>query len=1244
MRCSLLLLPVGAALVHAQSLRTVSLTACATQSGVVNCLRDGTLVPFRTLSSVAAAAPSTTAEPSTTQAAASAAPTAITSCHMHGETQFCFAGDSEYEVLTTATATEELPSEYTGCHAHAADLFCFDPKGEEVEVVAEGASHNEVNSSGATTPAVTSAAATGTTEAPKVTALSGCHMHETQQFCLGPSATEYLMKIPATATGELPTQYTGCHAHGAQLHCVDANGNTVEGTCEAVNRDYNIPLRIGLVFAILATASIGVFGPIFLSLGRFKSGSIVMSVVKQFGTGVIISTALVHLFTHAELMFANHCLGGLKYEATTAAIVMAGIVISFVPEYVGARIFLWRLSKHSVPASPTPEQDQDSKRAATNEAPVGHHLIHSGDAQEQSPALQKLKVNIMEAGIIFHSLFVAGDSGFITLFIVIVFHQMFEGLALGSRISNLQIRMVGKLIMAGAFAVVTPIGMAIGIGVLNQFNGNDPSTIIAIGQTLFSDTQFELPLINDHFDAELNLPDINDFQFGKLDKLDAPSEPAPNATDTDLTSVVTPELDDLWRLDLSTPTEQASLRTWEAFADKAYTESPISYISDAGPRAFDALQPEDTNVLQSAFTLKCLALLGLGRSSALYQWKKERNTFVPALDNARLSGLSSTAFNSLVHRLTATGCAFALLEALDQNLAERVLTATSSLRLLACFDTPTSLLTEMRELVDATSQGTTDTAFLSPWFQTICQKTGLTHQHIDLPSQDDILEHSAHVSAEDSNLITEVMTGFAVLRDSAQDHPLLHPASWGVDSPGLDVASTTMTIDRLVEKANKYQQDLLVAISMYSSGGLKPRDTDTKQQPYHLVSENLPWSLDQGQQTYFEDVATRFSEPPARPADTSHIRLLTARILEADKTQDTSSLDLRQTTKTTLHHLQPYLHVQSRLLNGTLLRLLFRQFSLRDNLTLNYSFQLLGNGLFVQHLTRALFNSESNAQGLRLDNRSRQWPPASSELRLGLMGVLSESYGSKDIPGNLSFAIRELSDAEIEKCLDANSIHALDFLRLRYEAPTPLDSILSDTAMAKYDDCFRVLLGVLRMLHFVTLLRNTAQQEGSSSASQAFAHEAWNCVSGLAAYFFDIGVAEPWKQFQHLLDTVEADLAVEDEQGTFGQRVTFGISHLRNKHDDMLDTIRSRLFLRSRHDKLRTLIEDMFSHILNVQLDVDDEDILWNQRNELRVLVQRLQGALQELTRKIGKKKELARQDRDDIFAAEVLSFRLGGE
>lgn len=85
------------------------------------------------------------------------------------------------------------------------------------------------------------------------------------------------------------------------------------------------------------------------------------------------------------------------------------------------------------------------------------------------------------------TLVVSGDSFFISLFIVIIFHQFFEGLALGTCIAGLPssgasaVKLLHRLLMGAAFAIVTPIGMAIGIGVLNQFNGNDPSTIIAIG-------------------------------------------------------------------------------------------------------------------------------------------------------------------------------------------------------------------------------------------------------------------------------------------------------------------------------------------------------------------------------------------------------------------------------------------------------------------------------------------------------------------------------------------------------------------------------------------------------------------------------------------------------------------------------------------------------------------------------------------------------------------------------------------
>lgn len=82
------------------------------------------------------------------------------------------------------------------------------------------------------------------------------------------------------------------------------------------------------------------------------------------------------------------------------------------------------------------------------------------------------------------TLVVASDGFFITLFIVILFHQMFEGIALGTCIADLPKAAAGtlqKLIMAGTFALITPIGMAIGIGVLDHFNGSDPSTLVAIG-------------------------------------------------------------------------------------------------------------------------------------------------------------------------------------------------------------------------------------------------------------------------------------------------------------------------------------------------------------------------------------------------------------------------------------------------------------------------------------------------------------------------------------------------------------------------------------------------------------------------------------------------------------------------------------------------------------------------------------------------------------------------------------------
>ncbi|GAO19734.1 hypothetical protein UVI_02062740 [Ustilaginoidea virens] len=355
-----------------------------------------------------------TPAPSSTSASAPEI-TAVTSCHLHESQVFCMAGVTEYLVQTTPTQTTDIPAQYTGCHRHGPETFCIAPNGDDVEI--------------------------------KLPAVGGHDEHH------GHGSD--------TKTGERKN----CHFHAGVEHCVESGESEGEGeahtSCHAPNRDYNIGLRVGLLFVIMATSALGVFGPILLHKALPRKLSLIFTVLKQFGTGVIISTAFVHLFTHASLMFGNKCLGDLEYEGTAAATLMAGIFLSFLVEYIGQRIIL---SKTRATPSFSPETRSDLWLST-----------------------EIVSILVMEAGILFHSLLiglalvVAGDSFFITLFIVILFHQFFEGLALGTRIASIGTSVNKKLGLAFLFAFVTPIGMAIGIGVLQKFNGNDKSTLIAIG-------------------------------------------------------------------------------------------------------------------------------------------------------------------------------------------------------------------------------------------------------------------------------------------------------------------------------------------------------------------------------------------------------------------------------------------------------------------------------------------------------------------------------------------------------------------------------------------------------------------------------------------------------------------------------------------------------------------------------------------------------------------------------------------
>ncbi|CAK9435650.1 uncharacterized protein LODBEIA_P03770 [Lodderomyces beijingensis] len=119
-----------------------------------------------------------------------------------------------------------------------------------------------------------------------------------------------------------------------------------------------------------------------------------------------------------------------------------------------------------------------------------HELIGTpvNDQSKEQYYGQLLNVFVLEFGVIFHSVFiglalaVAGDE-FKSLYIVLVFHQMFEGLGLGTRIATTDWtgRTYTPWLLAVAYTLTTPIAIAIGLGVRHSYPPGSRRALITNG-------------------------------------------------------------------------------------------------------------------------------------------------------------------------------------------------------------------------------------------------------------------------------------------------------------------------------------------------------------------------------------------------------------------------------------------------------------------------------------------------------------------------------------------------------------------------------------------------------------------------------------------------------------------------------------------------------------------------------------------------------------------------------------------
>jgi solute carrier family 39 (zinc transporter), member 1/2/3 len=144
---------------------------------------------------------------------------------------------------------------------------------------------------------------------------------------------------------------------------------------------------------------------------------------------------------------------------------------------------------------------EESQSRRPSHVPGADHLGHSQqhvdiedvfthyDPTVENYASQMTAIFILEFGVIFHSIFigltlaVAGEE-FKTLYVVLVFHQTFEGLGLGSRLAVTpwpKDKSWTPYLLALAYGLTTPVAIAIGLGVRNTYPPGGQTTLIVNG-------------------------------------------------------------------------------------------------------------------------------------------------------------------------------------------------------------------------------------------------------------------------------------------------------------------------------------------------------------------------------------------------------------------------------------------------------------------------------------------------------------------------------------------------------------------------------------------------------------------------------------------------------------------------------------------------------------------------------------------------------------------------------------------
>ncbi|AGO13728.1 AaceriAGL143Cp [[Ashbya] aceris (nom. inval.)] len=308
--------------------------------------------------------------------------------------------------------------------------------------------------------------------------------------------------------GPLFKRHSHSHSHSGEAE-----------ECSAENEyDGGDGIRILSIFIILLASAIGTFFPMLGSrFSRVRLPHWAFFFAKYFGSGVIVATGFIHLLLHGHEYLSNPCLGGVLAEYPWAfAICMMSLFTLFFVE-INSHHFVNKAARNTAVAVVGEEKsikDDESREDTTpkptttaasgaNSAAVSQHFGHdeyhqdleqakslATDPQREQYLNQLISLFILEFGVVFHSILiglslaVTATEHYNTLFIVLIFHQMFEGMGLGARIAETEWgahRKWTPWILGLGYSLSTPVAIAIGLGVRHSFAPESRTSLIVNG-------------------------------------------------------------------------------------------------------------------------------------------------------------------------------------------------------------------------------------------------------------------------------------------------------------------------------------------------------------------------------------------------------------------------------------------------------------------------------------------------------------------------------------------------------------------------------------------------------------------------------------------------------------------------------------------------------------------------------------------------------------------------------------------